>query len=195
MKKITKKAMERLAKNSAYGKTTSKKTPSKVKKTKTKTKTGTKTKKLKPPKLFSRAEAMRIITKAGAQLREEVRATRERLQHAASHARAQAHEHVHAHRLPVPIEKIVIWNTANGCYQIDGIAENEHVVCSVVVEQPDEAAQIGLRFSTRTGQPCYWMTLSWLTDEKGDLSYLPRAVKPIASVITKEGAMPAPVLN
>ena len=89
--------------------------------------------------------------------------------------------------MPPPIDKIVIWNTAGGSYQIDGVSEDAGTVCSVAVGCAQEAAQIGLRFSSHVGRPCYWLKLSWLASESGELSYLPSSVRPLRSMIASEG--------
>jgi len=89
--------------------------------------------------------------------------------------------------MPLPIDKIMIWNTAGGSYQIEGVNEDAGVVCSVAVGCAQEAAQIGLRFSSHVGRPCYWLKLSWLASEGGDLGYLPSSVKPLRNMIASEG--------
>jgi hypothetical protein len=90
--------------------------------------------------------------------------------------------------MPPPIDKIMIWNTAGGSYQIEGVNEDAGVVCSVAVGSSQEAAQIGLHFSSHVGRPCYWLKLSWLVSESGELSYLPSSLKPLRSMIAAEGA-------
>jgi hypothetical protein len=87
----------------------------------------------------------------------------------------------------LPIHKIMIWNTAGGSYQIEGIDEEGSIVCSVAVGSSQEAAQIGLHFSSRVERPCYWLKLSWLASEGGELGYLPSSVKPLRNMIASEG--------